>query len=230
MLWALAQPAAAAGLLGAFLLGVGLRVVAQRLTARGLGLGIGGSVRPRVRRDLDPFGALAAVFGGTGWGRQSAIELTAQMNRGQLNRGRRAVALVAGPLVVLVASQVVLAGFAYARPDDRTTLVVNYPSDVLRGVVVDSPGAQLLLSVGVGLLCFALLALVPLPPLDGFGLWWLSMAEPGERARRAWRLLADHHLGLIALLILVAVPLGARAPIMLQFFDVVATPLIRVWA
>ena len=179
MLWALAQPAAAVGLLGAFLLGaillgVGLRVMAQRLTARGLGLGAGGSVRPRVRRDLDPFGALAAVFGGTGWGRQSAIDLTAHMNR-----WRRAAALV---------------------------------------------------SVGVGLLCFALLALVPLPPLDGFGLWWLSMAEPGERARRARRLLADHHLGVIALLILVAVPLGARAPIMLQFFDVVATPLIRVWA
>jgi hypothetical protein len=131
--------------------------------------------------------------------------------------------------VVLAASQAVLAGYGYASPEDRSALLVNYPSDVLRGVVIDSVAAQVLLSVGVGLLCFALLALVPLPPLDGFGLWWLSMATPGEWARRARRVLVDHHLGVIALLVLVCVPLGTRAPLMLQAFDVVATPLMRAW-
>ena len=220
MLWALGQPAAAAGLLGAFLLGVGLRVVAQRLTARSFG--VAGPIRPRVRGDVDPFGALAALFGGTGWGRVA-------LSVDRLGRGRQAAVLVAGPLVVVAASQGVLAGYRYASPDDRSALLVNYPSDVLRGVVIDSVAAQVLLSVGVGLLCFALLALVPLPPLDGFGLWWLSMAEPGERARRARRVLVDHHVGVVALLILVSVPLGTRAPLMLQAFDVVATPLMRAW-
>jgi hypothetical protein len=221
VLWALGQPAAVAGLLGAFLLGVGLRALAQRLTARSLGVPVAGPVLPAPRRDVDPFGALVAVFGGTGWGREWAPgEPPGRTGppAARPARRRELAVLVAGPLTVLVASQAALAGFRYAFPDHRAALRLNYPSDVLRGVVVRPSSAQLLLSVAVGLLCFALLTLVPLPPLDGFRLVW-------SRARRS----PAHALSAAVLLVLLAVPVGPRAPVLLQVFDVVGTPLMRVW-
>ena len=97
MLWALAQPAAALGLAGAFLLGLGMRVLAQRLVARRLGLAAAVPLRPHPRADVDPVGAVALLLGGTGWGR-GAVVLSGRS-------GPRFFALAAGPVLVLAASQ-----------------------------------------------------------------------------------------------------------------------------
>jgi hypothetical protein len=53
VLWALGQPAAAVGLIGAFVLGLGVRALAQRSCARWLGDRF--AVRPDPRTDVDPF-------------------------------------------------------------------------------------------------------------------------------------------------------------------------------
>ena len=63
------------------------------------------------------------------------------------------------------------------------TLVFLRVSDVLRGLFDAPIGAQLLLGVAGGLLAFGLLALVPIPPLDGFGLLWSAQRVPGSRRR-----------------------------------------------
>jgi Zn-dependent protease len=206
VLWALGQPAAAIGLAGAFLLGVGLRAFAQRVC---------GGVSPRrpdPRRDLDPIGAVAVLLGGTGWG------------RGPLVRSPRGgLALVAGPAAVLTASQAAFACFRFAYPAGRADLAVNRPSDVLRGVVAASMAEQLMLSVAVGLLCFGLLALVPVPPLDGYRL--LRLLWSGVDA--VVPPVVDR-VGVLALLLLLAVPVHGSPPL-LAVLDAVGTPLVRLW-
>ena len=62
MLFALGQPFVFAGLLLSFLLALVLRAVAIRFTARSLGLVHRREpVTPRLREDVDPFGAVAAA-------------------------------------------------------------------------------------------------------------------------------------------------------------------------
>src|SRR5262245_52107554 len=176
MLWALGQPAAAAGLLFAFLIALGLRVLAIRLASRGLRVAASRSpLRAHVRSDVDPLGAVAAALGGTGWGRRIHLDETPRAGRGreappragrgreatpQAGRGRRALALAAGPCAVLLAGEGAFAAYHATYPQGGTALLLNYPSDVLRGAVAPTAGGQLLLSLGVGLVCFALLALL----------------------------------------------------------------------
>lgn len=225
MLWALGQPAAVGGLLFAFLTALAVRVVAVRLTAKVLRLvSRRTSVLPRPRADVDPFGAVAAVLGGTGWGRSVDLEELPP----HAARGRRAVVYAAGPFVALLAGELALLGYRLGYPRDLVALKVNYPSDVLRGAIAPNAGAQFVLSVGVGLLCFGLLALVPLPPLDGFGLFWLSMSTPTPAAERARHWLADNNVGVAILLVALTFPFGG--PFGYAYFNVLGTPLMRVWA
>lgn len=207
MLWALGQPAAAIGLIGAFVLGLGVRSVAQRWYTRRRGQPV--ALRPSPRTDVDPIGAVAVLVGGTGWGRGST--------------DRRGAELVAGPLVVLLCSQLVFAAFRIAYPHDREALRLNRPSDVLRGVVAPSMSQELLLSVAVGLLCFGLLAFVPVPPLDGYRLARLIWGVDGDGPA-----LADR-IGVLALLLLFVVPVRGTPPLF-TVLDWVGAPLMRMWA
>jgi len=219
MLWALGQPLSALGLLVAFLLALTLRVVVQRSLVKGYGRR---PPLPDPKRDIDPFGAIAAAFGGTGWGRGLADDEVH-------DRRRRALVLAAGPAAVFAAAQLVLAAHSFAYPDSLA-ITVNYPSDVLHGGAVAGPGEQFVLSTGVGLLCFAILALVPLPPLDGFGLLWLAIRNPSAGAQRARYWLADHNVGVLILLLLVALPLPGVPPLVQILFNLLGTPLMRLWA
>jgi hypothetical protein len=207
MLWALAQPAAMAGLLAAFAVGVGLRAAASWSVARLL----------KVRCDalstrFDPLGVVAACFSGTGWGRPSRPAAGS----------RERWAIAAGPVAVLVASQLAFVAYHRAYPGMGLPLRLNLPSDVLRGAVAPTHAAQLMLSVAVGLLCFGLLALLPVPPFDGYRL----ITTPG--AVSAWERLAA--VGVLVLLV-VPVPeyLSGRPPLLMAL-DTVAGPLVRVWA
>jgi Zn-dependent protease len=213
VLWALGQPAAAVGLICAFVLGLGLRAVAQRSCARWLGDRL--AVRPSPRTDIDPLGALAVLVGGTGWGRRAAVA--------PASLRRRALVLAAGPVAVIGASQVALAAFRVAYPNDLEALRLNRPSDVLRGVIAPTMAEQLVLSVAVGLLCFGLLALVPVPPLDGYRLLRLVWGLDGEAPA-----VADQ-LGVVALLILFLVPIGGTPPL-LTALDWFGAPLLGLWA
>jgi hypothetical protein len=224
VLWALGQPAAFVGLLIAFLLGLLLRALAIRITARLLHLAPAGQpLRPRPREDVDPFGAVAAALGGTGWGRTIDVDEVPR-HRG---RARAAAVFAAGPVATLVAAQVALAGYAAAYPFSLA-LALARPSDVLRGLPDDTIAGQVLLAVGVGLLSFGLLALIPLPPLDGFGLLWTALRRPGETAQKAKFWLADNNVGIGLLLLCFLFPFNH--PLLFVLIDLVGTPLMRMWA
>jgi len=205
VLWALAQPAAMAGLVSAFVIAVGLRTTAQRLAARLLG-----TPRRAAPAGVEPIAVIAATFCGTGWGRPAAPPAD-----------RRALlAVLAGPAAVLAASQAAFAAYRSAYPHDGLVLRLNRPSDVLHGAVAPTGAAQLMISVAVGLLCFGLLALVPLPPLDGSRLLPVAASARGAVLER---------LAVIALLILLVVPVAGRAPLLVAL-DAVGGPLVRAWA
>jgi hypothetical protein len=203
MLWALAQPAAMAGLVAAFTVGVGLRAAASWSAARFFKVH-----RDAVSTRFDPLGVVAACFSGTGWGRPCAAPGS--------HRERWAVA--AGPVAVLLASQLAFVSYHRAYPGAGLPLRINRPSDVLHGVVAPTHAQQLMLSVAVGLLCFGLLALLPFPPFDGYRL----IATPGAAA--PWERLAA-----VAVLVLLIVPVSGRPPLLMAL-DTVAGPLVRVWA
>ncbi|GAA1042269.1 site-2 protease family protein [Virgisporangium ochraceum] len=214
MLWALAQPAAMAGLAAAFAVGVGLRAAASRSVARLLRTTCDAlsTSRHSSASRLDPLGLVAVCFSGTGWGRPARVPAT--------SRERWAVA--AGPVAVLIASQLAFVAYHRAYPRMGLPLRLNLPSDVLRGAVAPTHAAQLILSVAVGLLCFGLLALLPVPPFDGYRL----ISTPG--AAGEWERLAA--VGVLVLLV-VPVPeyLSGRPPLLMAL-DTVAGPLVRVWA
>ncbi|MGH3711916.1 MAG: hypothetical protein ACRDT4_00385 [Micromonosporaceae bacterium] len=222
MLRALIHPAAFAGLLLAFLLGLAVRVAVQVALAQRLLQHRVGSVLPHPRRDVDPFGAIAAALGGTGWGRHAQLPDAGWLVR---TPGRRAVVLAAGPLAVIVTGLLVLVGYGLAYPENGF-LAIREPSDVLTG----APGPvaeQLWGSLGVGLLCFGALALVPLPPLDGWWLAWLLVREPGETSQKVRFWLEERNLGVLLLLVFLVIPLGTRVPALLVVLDAVVTPLMR---
>jgi Zn-dependent protease len=216
VLWALGQPAAAAGLAAGFVLGLGLRAVAQRLAALALGVRASGAVLPRPAADVDAIGALAALLGGTGWGCGARLGFS---------RTRAAWVTIAGPAAVLAASEAALLAFAARYPGLRGTLLLNVPSDILHGVIAPTMAAQLVLSTAVGLLCFGLLALLPFPPLDGYRLARLLLSDGPPAASPV----ADR-LGAVLLLVFVAVPIAGGLPPALAALDVVGTPLLRAWS
>jgi len=223
LLFALGQPAAFVGLLIAFLLGLLLRAVAIRFTARAIGLADRrDSVAPRLREDIDPFGAVAVAVGGAGWGKVIDVDEVPRTH----GRGRAATVFAAGPVLTLLASQVGLAVYRFAFPESFG-LQFLHPSEVLRGQFEAALGEQVLLAIAVGLLGFGLLALIPIPPLDGFGILWSALRRPGPSAQNM-RLWLDHkNLGVVILLVCCFFPLSS--PLLLIPLDLVGTPLLRLW-
>jgi hypothetical protein len=202
VLWALAQPAAMAGLMAAFVIGVGLRSAVQWSVARWLGVpATGGS-------QLDPLGVVAACLSGTGWGRPAVAPASR----------RERWAVLAGPAAVLVASQFAFVAYHHAYPGLSLPLRLYRPSDVLRGAIASTAAAELMLSVAVGLLCFGLVALLPVPPFDGYRLF----AAPGGRV-------AVERLAAVGVFVLTVVPVAGRPPVLMAL-DTVAGPLVRFWA
>lgn len=223
MLFALARPAAFAGLLIAFLLALALRALAIRITGRRLRLlDARERVTPRPREDIDPFGAVAAAVGGAGWGKSIDVDEVPRWR----GRGRAAAVFAAGPVVTLIASQLVFLAYAVSFPRSFV-LSVYRPSDVLRGQFDAPSGAQLVLAIAVGLLAFGLLALIPVPPLDGFGLLWSAMRRPGAGMQQ-YRLWFEHkNLGMVILLAGCFFPLSY--PFLLLPLDLIGVLFMRVW-
>ena len=222
MLYALGRPVAFAALVVAFLLSLFLRAVAIRLAARGLGLADGrDAITPRPREDVDPFGAVAAAIGGVGWGKAISVDEVPRWR----GRHRAAAVFAAGPLTCIVVAQMIFGVYVLAYPDNL--LVYLNPSDVLLGVDLPA-GQQILLSLAVGLLSFGLLALIPIPPLDGFGILYNALRRPGPGIQwmRLW--FEEKNVGVVVLLALCLFPFGA--PFLLYIVNVLGILFLRLWA
>ena len=89
-------------------------------------------------------------------------------------------------------------------------------------------GEQVLLSLGVGLLTFGLLALIPIPPLDGFGVLYNALRRPGAGMQwmRLW--FEDKNIGVVILLALSLFPFGA--PFLLDVLDILGVLFLRAWS
>lgn len=221
MLFALGTPVAFAALVVSFLLGLVLRAVAVRLTARSLGLADRReSITPRLREDIDPFGAVAAALGGMGWGKALSVDEIPR-HRG---RGRAAAVFLAGPLTCIVVGEILIGGYALAYPGNLLSLIG--PADVLLGI--DLPvGEQILLSLGVGVLSFGLLAIIPIPPLDGFGVLYHALRRPGPGIQwmRLW--FEDKNVGVLILLICCLYPLPYS--FLMRILNALGLLFVRLW-
>jgi Zn-dependent protease len=221
LLFALGEPVAFVALVVAFLLGLLIRALAIRLTARTLRLAERRDpVAPRLREDVDPFGAVAAAVGGMGWGKPISVDEVPRTH----GRGRAAAVFAAGPLACILVSQLLFAAYVVLFPDNL--LPVLNMSNVLRGFTLPF-GEQVLLSLAVGLLAFGLLALLPMPPLDGFGILWSALRRPGAGAQRMRLWLEDKNLGVLILLVCCFFPLNY--PLLLVILDVLGVLFLRLW-
>jgi Zn-dependent protease len=221
VLFALRTPVAFAALLFAFVLALCLRAIAVRSTARTLGLADRReSIGPRLREDVDPFGAVGVAIAGVGWGKMLSVD-DLPRHRG---RFRPAMVFLAGPLVNIVLGEIVLA--AYAIAFSGGDLLGYGPGSILLGV--PGPAAEVILvSIGVGLLSFGLLALIPIPPLDGFGIMYNALRRPGASIQwmRLW--LEDKNIGVVILVACCLFPLPG--PILLQIVDALDSLFLLWW-
>jgi Zn-dependent protease len=140
-----------------------------------------GRVSLNPLRHLDPFGTVLLVLVGIGWGKPVPVRVDA------LRPGRTGMALVsaAGPVANLFVAIVVAAVFR----------IVDLSG--LGGTVA----LQLLYLMVVVNLLLAILNLIPIPPLDGFGLL-ISLVPP----RWEYTIRPYARYGIILLLLLLIVP------------------------
>jgi Zn-dependent protease len=140
-----------------------------------------GRVSLNPLRHLDPFGTLLLVLVGIGWGKPVPVAVEA------LRTGRTGMALVAasGPVANVIVA-LLLAGIF--RIVDLAELGGDAALDLLY------------VAVAVNLL-LAILNLIPIPPLDGFGVVISLVPERWEYTIRPWA-----GYGVIVLLLLLIVP------------------------
>ncbi|GAA2904275.1 hypothetical protein Acy02nite_85720 [Actinoplanes cyaneus] len=223
MLFALGTPVAFVALVVSFLCGVMLRAVAIRFTARTVGLADRGDrLAPSFRHDLDPFGAVGAALGGMGWGKMLTVDDVPRWR----GRGRAAAVFAAGPVACILAGELLVAAFALTESDAGLFRFLTV-AEILHGIAGLPYGQQALLSFGVGLLAFGLLALIPMPPLDGFGILYNALRKPGPGMQwtRLW--FEDKNIGVLLLLVFSLFPTGY--PLILHLLDILGMFFLRVW-
>lgn len=215
MLRALGTPLSFLGLLAGFLIAVVVHAYASAAAARVLGDRAALRRLGGVRRVLDPFGAVAAALGGLGWGVTPEMPLR--------SRGRLALALLAGPVAVALCGAVGVVLFLLVGGERFALSQVGLEA-VISGVS-GPPEQQFFYSLGLELLGIAVLSLVPLPPLPGWRL--LELASTGSMGwQRAREYLVEKNLGVLALLVLLILPLGGSAPLLLVIVDRAVSSLL----
>jgi hypothetical protein len=229
MLRTLGHPPVFLGMLLGFLLAIPVQAYVQASCARAFGdrpafrRAFGDRLTTRrmgdLRRVLDPFGAVAALLGGLGWGVTPDIQLR--------SRGRLAVALLAGPVAVALLGVLAVFGFVLVG-GPREALPGTGPGTLLTGVS-GSAAPLFFFGLALELLGLAVLALVPLPPLPGWRL--LELASTGSVGwQRAREYLVEKNLGVLALLVLIILPLGGSTPLLLSIVDSVVGSLLDIAA
>jgi Zn-dependent protease len=236
VLYALRFPFSLAVLVAAFLVGAVARGLVQerilgvrRPALRSPGRPRLGSGAWGIRRFIDPYGALCAVLGGVGWGSDAVDDVIPMVRGGR--RSRVVAALIAGPVVLFVLGAAALIGYDHlttGRPTGGGLVINTVHGDML---AVDhfhylvGYGPLALYLAGVELVAMALLALVPLPPLDG-GRLLFALAPKTLGWQRARYRLEDDNWGLLIVLVL-TLPIFGN-PIIVAVIDAIIDPLITV--
>lgn len=226
MIFALRHPAVLLGLLVGFLVGVPLRAAVQHALASGFSLRRRGRLRP-VRSGhaggfprpaagwsayLDPYGTVAAVLSGAGWGPRP---LTRRKGRGSDVAMLLAALVVHGALAVGGIALFKAAGGDYHLfgLDGFDATSVLHGSGTFGKAGQDITAGFSLINVACGLL-----ALLPIPPLElGVILWSRLPRSPGAR-RFAYHLL-EEQWGVAIVLLFLLLPLAGQQPLLLVLIN-----------
>ena len=236
MLYALRFPLSFVVLVVAFAVGLYVRGVAQRL--------VGGQRRPAWARNLtrrralgwlrpvvDPYGCVAAAIGGPAWG--SPVEIG---NFVRKPPAKVVGQLLAGPVALAGIGIGALAGFkAWSRldlagPNWLREVYDGAPHFVEGGTHVHyliNFGQVALLLAGIEWLAMGILAIMPLPPLDG-GKLLFALAPRSVGWQRAHFRLDEENWGTLILLVL-ALPIFGE-PLLVSFLSTMVDPLVGLIA
>jgi hypothetical protein len=230
VLYALAYPFSFAVLVVAFLAGLTARGYAQRLAS---GQRQPAWARKLIRRRsllwlkpfVDPYGCVAAIIGGTGWGTPVEVPST----RGRPG-GRVVAQLLAGPVVLVALGVAALVGFgSWAGAVNGSAIL----EEVVHGTAFHTShvhyglgyGQVALFLAGVEWLAMGILAIMPLPPLDG-GKLLFALAPKTLGWQKAKYRLDDENWGVLILLLL-SLPVLVRVPIVITFLGHIVDPIVR---
>jgi hypothetical protein len=226
VIFALRHPAVLLGLFVGFLVGVALRAAVQRWLASGSGFRRRGRLRSvgAGRRSgfpqpsagwssyLDPYGAVAAVLAGAGWG--------ARVPGRRSGRGSDVALLLAALVVHGALAAGGVAAFNAAGGDyhlfgfdgfDATSVL--HGSGTFGKAAMDISAGFAMINVACGLL-----ALLPIPPLElGVILWSRLPRSPGAR-RFAYRLL-EEQWGVAVVLLLLLLTHAGQQPRLLELIN-----------
>jgi Zn-dependent protease len=220
VLYALAHPASLAVLVISFVLGLSLRGAFEALLARTCGdrrPAAEGRLNPDPRRQVDPFGVVAALISGLGWSRP--VELYRVRERRVLlavNLGGPALNLVLGAALLL----------AWRLTDGPARCVGSGAAYALQHGVPELTGGGALLLAGASQIYLGALALVPLPPLEG-GRLLFGLAPRTHGWLRAEYQLVERNIGIAILLALLIIPLGGPVPLLPSVLDSILSPLLN---
>jgi hypothetical protein len=250
VLYALRYPFSFGVLIGTFIVGVTIRGLVQQL--------VSGERRPKwVRANtkrrrstwltpyFDIYGAIAALLGGVGWG--TPVDTSDPRHR---SNGRRVAQLLLGPIVLAGLGAVLLLAFrAWTHVDGLSsqrygairTWAGLYAVSTGQSFAISVPGhlgthfqyalpfgQVALLLAGVELLAMGVLAILPIPPLDGGRLLFALTPRSGAWQRVRFRL-DEENWGLLVLLFC-SFPVIFRRVILISILGAIVNPLVRLIA
>lgn len=219
MLYSLGNPLSLVILLVGFTLALTVHGVVQALVASRVG-----DRRPAAegrrsldpRAHVDPFGAVAGLIAGVGWAKP--VEPPDRRRRGAM-----VAVLLSGAVADIVLG--LLALLALRLVVGPVGGLGSYAVLLQQGVGADDLLAQVLLLLGLSLLFFGALALVPLPPLPG-GRLLFGLAPQTAGWQKAEHQLVERNIGVAVLLALLLIPLGGPLPLLPTLLDTVLAPLV----
>lgn len=220
MIFAIRQPPILLGLVVGFVVGVAVRAqVQRRLATPRARLRLSGAprLRPHWSSYLDPYGVVAAVLSGVGWGPRPVVR----------RRGAASDVVVAAA-AVLVHAALAAAGLAVFLAVGGTTFELQHLSvaSVLHGSDrFGAAGQEIALGFGVENLACGLLALVPVPPLEAGLAAWSRLPRSAGARRFAYHLL-EEQWGVAALLVLLLLPLAGELPALLAVINSVGNAIL----
>jgi hypothetical protein len=224
VIYALRQPTILLGLLAGFLVAIPLRAALQRFLTGPAGPGRRGGLsavgRRRTRRGwpgyLDPYGTVAAVLSGAGWGPRVEAPRTAGTDTLML----LSALAVHAALTALGLAAFVAAGGALGQLQGLDV------STVLHGSI-DSGHAGRNVALGFAMVNLAcgLLALVPIPPLELGVIVWSRLPRSPQARRVAYHVL-EEQWGVAVLLLLLLLPLGGLAPPLLAVINAIGGDIL----
>lgn len=217
MLYALGQPVDFVLLVASFVVAATLHGWVQARAASRAGdrsPAAEGRLAPDPRRQIDPFGAIAAAISGIGWSRQTELS-------GRRSRGTVAVVLLAGTVANAVVGVAALFGFRAlgGSASGGSTLVLQ------RGVGEADVALVALFLFGLSNLFLAALSLVPLPPLPA-GRLLFALAPHTSGWQKARYRLVEQNIGTVVLLVLLVIPLGGPQALLPEILDTLLAPAL----